>query len=182
MINLANVKSRIYPGQAMKPFSHYQPEPAKAYHAVTSRTDGRWHTRVNTPGTHATATHERLGDAEDWARNLGATTFEVTDHAKLDKFFAKAGYEAGLKLGREKLLLVANANHIDNFALWIAKTIDDGIIGAVLTNNDDYCDWVNRYCRNPNAKHACYRKDHSPSNNAFVIPIAHRIYREFRQP
>jgi hypothetical protein len=157
-------------------------EIAKSYHAVASRKDDLWHTRVNTPGTHATATHASLLDAWNWARDLGATTFEVPDHATLNAFFAKAGYEAGRKLGDE-LTSIANANRIDNFTLWIARTIDGGIIDAFNMHDDDHCAWFSLYCWNVNAPDACRRghDNHRPSDHPFVIPIAHRLYREFHR-
>lgn len=149
---------------------------APAYHAVSSRVGDLWHTRVNTPGVNATATHGRILDARNWACNLGATTFEVTDHAKLTIFFADAGYARAVKC--PGVAGAAIANHRDNFVLWIARTIDEGILVAFDEEDGDHCDWINLYCmdstRGPRAE------GHIPCENNFVIAIANRLYEEYR--
>lgn len=98
----------------------------------------------------------------------------------LDALFDKAGLDAALAHPTAKLW--ADVNHLDNFTLAIAGTIDHAIMGALNTDDSAHCEWINAYVKDaiPNWR-PTYRGDYaSPAYNNRVIRIAKQAYEQLR--
>jgi hypothetical protein len=98
----------------------------------------------------------------------------------LDVYYKAAGKTAGA--AAKDVVLVAQANHLDNFTLWIARTIDGGIVDAFAgkEQSDAHVDWFNRYCAASRVQRARGYADDIPERNPLVRAIAKELYEEGR--
>jgi hypothetical protein len=92
----------------------------------------------------------------------------------LNELLRKAGIEALEK--EPKVKLVAQANGLSHFAVWAAKFVDDGIVGAIDLDNDEHCEWLNSYCRETKSRNV---NDFS-YNHPFVKSIIKEVWEKFQ--
>lgn len=91
----------------------------------------------------------------------------VEAHRQTTEHFRKAAYTAGLNAKDAKL--IARANHVDNFTLWISGELEYAIIGALDWDNHDQVEWFNDYCRGDPPKH----------RKPLIIQVAEELHRYF---
>lgn len=93
---------------------------------------------------------------------MQANTPSITEH------FRKAAFAAGLSMPDAEL--VASANHLDNFTLWIAKTLESAIIGALDIDNHEHVEWINDF----------YRGDPQDCRQPLIVEVAAEVYKHFK--
>lgn len=98
----------------------------------------------------------------------------------LDEMFDAAGLKAALEHPKAKLW--AEVNHVDNFTIAIAQTIDHGIMDAFDMNNDEHCDWLNKHVKDAGRNwRPSYKGDYpSPYQNCRCRRIAAKAYEQLR--
>jgi hypothetical protein len=86
----------------------------------------------------------------------------------LNELLRKAGLESLEKAPKGEL--IAQAKGLDHFAVWASDFVDYGIIGALDLDSDEYCDWINNYCRE--------MKSHNVNDFAYHHPFVKSIIKE----